>query len=144
MSHNIICLIEPLAIRSSYYLRCYSQAQSILDKLNLPNLKIMVDSYHMQMLNGNLTKIVNELSLKNQIGHVQVSQAPLRDSPMSVGEIDFNYFFDLINKTGYDDYVGLEYNGKLNLDDLNKSNLNAALFKIATSDESFDWLNKFK
>ena len=108
--HNITCVIEPLSIRKSYYLRCYSQAKSILEQLDQPNLKILVDSYHMQMLNGNLTTIVNEL--REQTGHVQISQAPLRDCPANVGEINFDYFLDLIAKSGYSDYVGLEYNGE--------------------------------
>lgn len=109
--HNITCVIEPLSIRKFYYLRCYSQAKSILEQLNQPNLKILVDSYHMQMLNGNLTTIVNEL--RDQTGHVQISQAPLRDSPVNAGEINFDYFLSLIAKCGYTDYVGLEYNGKV-------------------------------
>lgn len=66
----------------------------------------------MQILNGNLTAIVNEL--RNQTGHVQISQAPLRDSPVNAGEINFEYFLGLIAKSGYSDYVGLEYNGELN------------------------------
>lgn len=107
--HNIICVIEPLSIRKFYYLRCYLQAKSFLEQLNEPNLKILIDSYHMQMLNGNLTTIVNEL--KNETGHVQISQVPLRDSPINTGEINFDYFLNLISK-GYSDYVGLEYNGK--------------------------------
>lgn len=108
---GFVCVIEPLSIRKFYYLRCYSQAKSIVEQLNVPNLKILVDSYHMQMLNGNLTTIVNEV--KNQQGHVQISQAPLRDSPMNNGEINFDYFLSLIAKSGYNDYVGLEYNGNL-------------------------------
>ena len=108
--HNITCVIEPLSIRKFYYLRCYSQAKSILEQLNQPNLNILVDSYHMQMLNGNLTTIVNEL--RSQTGHVQISQAPLRDRPTNVGEINFDYFLGLIAKCGYADFVGLEYNGR--------------------------------
>jgi hydroxypyruvate isomerase len=109
--HNITCVIEPLSIRPSYYLRCYLQASKILEKLDQSNLKLLVDSFHLQMLNGNHTSIINELKSKDQIGHVQISQAPLRDSPMNIGEINFDYFLGLVAKSGYEGWIGLEYNG---------------------------------
>lgn len=87
------------------------QAKSIVEQLNISNLKILLDSYHIQMLNGNLTTIINEI--KDQIGHVQISQVPLRDSPENQGEINFDYFLNLIAKSGYNDYIGLEYNGMI-------------------------------
>ena len=104
----------------------------------------------MQKLNGNLTTIVDEV--KHLTGHVQVSQVgvcvssrqclysnlqitfliklflffqvPLRDCPSNFGEINFDYFLHLIAKSGYNGFVGLEYN--------------------ATKEESsFDWLKKY-
>ena len=154
--HNLVCVIEPLSIRKAYYLRCYSQAKSILEQLDQPNLKILIDSYHMQMLNGNLTTIVSEL--REQTGHVQISQAPLRDCPANTGEINFDYFLGLIAKSGYRDYVGLEYNGELAASMvaiflllfcllfclLSWNGLFSFLFSPATSDEQFNWLDRFE
>ena len=42
------------------------------------------------------------------IGHVQVSQVPLRDCPVGDGEINHNFILKKINEV-YKDYIGLEY-----------------------------------
>ena len=54
--HGITCLIEPLATRKDYYLRSYDLAMDIVTKLKRPNLMIMLDTFHLQMLHGNLTE----------------------------------------------------------------------------------------
>lgn len=57
--HGITCLIEPLATRKSYYLRSYALAKEIVEELKRPNLKIMLDTFHLQMLHGNLTENID-------------------------------------------------------------------------------------
>lgn len=44
-----------------------------------------------------------------KIGHIQVAQVPDRHEPDTPGEINYEYVFSLIEKVGYDDYIGLEY-----------------------------------
>ena len=53
-----MCLIEPLSTRNNYYLRSYSTAIDIIKSSQLDNLKIMLDSFHLQRLHGNLTERV--------------------------------------------------------------------------------------
>lgn len=103
---NITCVIEPLSIRDNYYLRSYTDAYHIVKTLGQPNLKILLDIYHMQRLDGNLT--ANIEAIKDEIGHVQISQVPLRDSPANEGEINYRYVLKLLAKV-YKGYVGLEY-----------------------------------
>ncbi|CAF4384263.1 unnamed protein product, partial [Adineta steineri] len=52
--HRIMCLIEPLSIRLNYYLQSYSMAIDMVKSSKTDNLKIMLDSYHLQRLHGNL------------------------------------------------------------------------------------------
>lgn len=118
---GITCVLEPLSIRPNYYLRSYDVAKSLVEKVNRPNLKVMLDTFHLQMLHGNLTSYFEKL--KDVTGHVQVSQAPLRDSPWNSGEINYAYVFKKLSKQ-YDDVIGLEYN--------------------STSQESFSWLENYK
>ncbi|RWS05884.1 hydroxypyruvate isomerase-like protein, partial [Dinothrombium tinctorium] len=113
--HNITCVIEPLSTRPKYYLRSYHQSKDIVNTLNEPNLKVMLDSFHMQKLHGNFTE--NVMALKDVIGHVQISQTPKRDSPMNPGEVDHSYILQLISEV-YKDFVGLEYSCQTG-DDLN-------------------------
>ncbi len=42
-------------------------------------------------------------------GHIQIAQAPDRHGPDSDGEINYKYVFSLLEKFGYDGYIGLEY-----------------------------------
>ena len=47
------------------------------------------------------------------VGHVQVSQTPNRNSPMSEdGEVNHRYFLSKLVAPFYQDFVGLEYFGK--------------------------------
>lgn len=41
-----------------------------------------------------------------------MAQVPDRHEPDTAGEIDYMYIFSLLEKEGYDDYVGLEYTPK--------------------------------
>lgn len=45
-------------------------------------------------------------------GHVQIAQVPDRNEPDTPGEIDYQYVLSLLEKEGYEDYVGLEYKPK--------------------------------
>ena len=41
---------------------------------------------------------------------MQIAQVPDRHEPDSAGEIDYSYIFDVLEREGYDGYIGLEYN----------------------------------
>ena len=53
---GVTCVLEPLSIRNNYYLRSYPLAKDIVNQLRRPNVKVMLDSYHLQRLHGNLTE----------------------------------------------------------------------------------------
>ncbi|XP_067893005.1 putative hydroxypyruvate isomerase isoform X3 [Heterodontus francisci] len=76
------------------------------------------DLFHWQIMDGNLTQnIANYFSL---IGHVQIAQVPNRNEPDSPGEISYSYIFNLLEKLGYQGYIGCEYTPKGNtVDGLN-------------------------
>ncbi|CAF5034286.1 unnamed protein product, partial [Rotaria socialis] len=76
-----MCLIEPISTRLNYYLRSYSTAIDIVKSSKADNLKVMLDSFHLQRLHGNLTERVQEMI--PFVGHVQISQTPKRNCPMS-------------------------------------------------------------
>lgn len=61
--HKIMCLVEPLSTRPNYYLRSYSTAMDIVRSSPTENLKVMLDSLHLQRLHGNLTERVKVIQL---------------------------------------------------------------------------------
>ena len=65
--HGILCLIEPLSTRANYYLRSYSTAVDIVKSSNMDNLKVMLDSFHLQRLHGNLTERVQVIHLLGRL-----------------------------------------------------------------------------
>ncbi|XP_067893003.1 putative hydroxypyruvate isomerase isoform X2 [Heterodontus francisci] len=118
---GILGLIEPINTRITdpcYFLNTPQQAARILQQVDRPNLKLQLDLFHWQIMDGNLTQnIANYFSL---IGHVQIAQVPNRNEPDSPGEISYSYIFNLLEKLGYQGYIGCEYTPKGNtVDGLN-------------------------
>ncbi|XP_078264437.1 putative hydroxypyruvate isomerase isoform X2 [Rhinoraja longicauda] len=87
-------------------------AVKILQQVDRPNLKLQLDLFHWQIMDGNLTQnITNYFPL---IGHVQIAQVPNRNEPDTPGEINYSYIFKLLETLGYQGYIGCEYTPKGN------------------------------
>lgn len=107
---GITGLIEPINTRITdprYFLDSPHHAAAILERVGKPNIKLQMDVFHWQIMDGNLTQnITKYLPL---IGHVQIAQVPGRNEPDSAGELHYRYLFDTLEKHGYQGYVGCEY-----------------------------------
>jgi len=106
--YNIDLLLEPINNISmpGYYLNFQSEAMDVIHELLIPNIKLQMDIYHVQMMEGNIeSKLIKNFS---HIGHIQIAGAPHRHEP-STGEIHYPYLFDLIDTLGYEGVVGCEY-----------------------------------
>ncbi|XP_061538932.1 putative hydroxypyruvate isomerase isoform X3 [Phycodurus eques] len=103
-------LIEPINTRltdARYFLSSPHHAAAILRKVAKENIKLQMDVFHWQIMDGNLThNIQRYLPL---LGHVQVAQVPGRNEPDSAGEINYDYVFSTLERLGYRGYVGCEY-----------------------------------
>ncbi|KDR18001.1 putative hydroxypyruvate isomerase isoform X2 [Zootermopsis nevadensis] len=106
---NILGLIEPINPYSvpNYYMNSFHKGLEVVKKVNSSNLKLMLDIFHLQQLHGNLTHNIKELL--PYVGHIQIAQVPDRNEPNTSGEIDYRYVFSLLEKLGYDGWIGLEY-----------------------------------
>jgi hydroxypyruvate isomerase len=82
------------------------QAVDIIQELLLPNLKLMMDFFHAQIMEGNL----ENLFIQNQahIGHIQIAGPPHRHEP-DHGEVNYQYLLPLIKSLGYQGLIGCEY-----------------------------------
>jgi hydroxypyruvate isomerase len=77
-----------------------------MEEVNHSNLWLQYDIYHMQIMEGNLTKtILNNL---NRIAHIQLADNPGRHEP-GTGEINFTNLFRSIDEAGYEGWIGCEY-----------------------------------
>ncbi|NWV59403.1 HYI isomerase, partial [Malurus elegans] len=107
---DMIGLLEPINSRITdprYYLNTPQQAAAILEKVGRPNLKLQLDLFHCQIMDGNLSSNLEKYF--PLIGHIQIAQVPGRHEPDSPGELNFPYIFELLESLGYAGYVGCEY-----------------------------------
>ena len=101
-------LIEPINTRDvpHYHLSRTDHAAAVLDALGRPELKIMFDCYHMQIMQGHLAATLAELMPK--IGHIQIAAVPDRGEP-DQGEVDYRWLISYLETLPYKGYVGAEY-----------------------------------
>lgn len=78
----------------------------LFQEIGHPNLYLQYDVYHMQIMEGNLTKTI--LSNLDRIGHIQIADVPGRHEP-GTGEINFGNLFNFLDEAGYDGWIGCEY-----------------------------------
>ena len=105
---NVTILIEPLNPRDNprYLLTMQAEAHAIREEIAMANLKVQMDLYHAQVVEGDLTtKIRRWLP---HIGHFQIAGVPGRNEP-NVGELNYEYLFKLIDELKYDGWIGCEY-----------------------------------
>ncbi len=89
-----------------FYVNNTAQALDLIQEVNEPNLWLQYDIYHMQMMEGNLTKTIRENV--SRIAHIQLGDVPGRHEP-GTGEINFPNLFRFIEEAGYQEWIGLEY-----------------------------------
>lgn len=106
--HSIEILIEPLNRYDApgYFLQTTAQALTLIDAVAQPNLKLMFDCYHVQLMEGDLSHRLTDLL--PHIGHIQFASVPDRGPPDG-GEISYRHIFNLIGELGYDAPLGAEY-----------------------------------
>ncbi len=105
---GIMVLIEPINTRDipGYFLNTQAEAQAIRAAVGAPNLKVQMDLYHAQIVEGDIaTKLRRYLP---HIGHIQIASVPERHEPDD-GELNYPYLFRLLDELGYDGWLGCEY-----------------------------------
>jgi len=106
--HDITILIEPLNHHDApgYFLQTSAQAKTIIEEVGADNLKLMFDCYHLQIMEGDISRRL--AALMPIIGHVQIASVPDRAEPES-GELDYGYVFGVLEELGYEEPIGAEY-----------------------------------
>ncbi|MFC2020675.1 hydroxypyruvate isomerase [Chloroflexota bacterium] len=106
---DIRLLVESLNDRDvpGFYLTHTRDALQLLKEVNHTNLQLQYDIYHMQVMEGNLTRTIQD-NLAH-IGHMQLADNPGRHEP-GTGEINYTNLFRFIDEAGYDGWIGCEYN----------------------------------
>ena len=105
---GVVALVEAINTRErpGFFVNTTEQALSVIEEANHPNLALLYDFYHMQIMEGDLALTVKE-NLP-MIKHIQIADNPDRHEP-GTGEINYNFLLKHLDEIGYDGWVGCEY-----------------------------------
>lgn len=106
--HGMTLLIEAINTRDmpGFYLTTQAQSYAVLQEVGAPNLKMQMDCYHMQIMEGDIAVKLRKYA--PYCGHVQVAGVPERHEP-DIGEVRYSYLFDLLDEIDYSGWIGCEY-----------------------------------
>ncbi|KGJ06348.1 hydroxypyruvate isomerase [Paracoccus halophilus] len=101
-------LIEPLNRHDApgYFLSNADHAAAIIERLGRDNLRLMFDCYHLQIMQGDLTRLLGRMAAIT--GHIQFAGVPDRGPP-DRGEVNYRHIFDHLDSMGWEMPLGAEY-----------------------------------
>lgn len=103
-------LIEPINGRDmpGYFLSRQAEAHAVLRDVGAPNLKVQLDLYHCQIVEGDLTTTLRRDLPTGRVAHLQIAGVPDRHEP-DRGELNVDHLFGVVDELGFDGWIGCEY-----------------------------------
>ena len=103
-------LIEPINTRDipGYFLNRQDEAHAVIAEIGAPRLKVQMDLYHCQIVEGDVAMKLRRYLPGGRVGHLQIAGVPDRHEP-DRGELNYGYLFEVIDELGYDGWIGCEY-----------------------------------
>jgi D-psicose/D-tagatose/L-ribulose 3-epimerase len=107
--NNLVIGIEPLRRQESNIINSAGEAFKLAREVNHPNIKIIVDYYHLRQENED-AEIVR--TARDTIVHLHFANPTGRRWPHSASEdSEYRRFFSLVKETGYKGGLSIEGNG---------------------------------
>ena len=107
-------LIEPINTRDipGFFLNRQDEAHRIVQAIAAPNLKVQMDLYHCQIVEGDVAMKLRQYLPTGRVGHLQIAGVPQRHEP-DLGELHHPYLFEVIDELTavglWNGWVGCEY-----------------------------------
>jgi len=98
--------LNSIVNHKGYWLDSSFVGFNIMKAVDSPNVRLLYDCYHMQIMEGNL--VDNITANIDRIGHFHSAGVPGRNELMG-GETNYKKVISTIDSLGYDRYFGLEY-----------------------------------
>lgn len=94
---NVTLLIEPINTRDipGYILNRQDEAHAVVESVNAPNLKVQMDLYHCQIVEGDVSANLRRYLPTGRVGHLQIAGVPLRHEP-DQGELNYSWIYALL------------------------------------------------
>lgn len=106
--YGVVYYLEPLNTKvdhAGYPLRYVEDVVRLLDEVGSQRVKLLLDIYHVQVEEGNVTQVIRDY--EKIIGYVHVADVPGRHEP-GTGEINYPHVAQTLRDVGYEGTVGLE------------------------------------
>ncbi len=107
-------LIEPINPRDipGFFLNRQDEAHRIVQAIGAANLKVQMDLYHCQIVEGDVAMKLRRYLPTGRVGHLQIAGVPMRHEP-DLGELNHDYLFQVVDEVaaacGWAGWVGCEY-----------------------------------
>jgi len=107
-------LIEPINTRDipRYFLNRQDEAHRIVQAIGSAHLKVQMDLYHCQIVEGDVSMKLRQYLPSGRVGHIQIAGVPERHEP-DIGELNHPYLFAVIDELSaagqWEGWVGCEY-----------------------------------
>ncbi len=103
-------LIEPINTRDipRFFLNRQDHAHEVLAELGAPNLKVQMDLYHCQIVEGDVAMKLRKYLPTGDVSHIQIAGVPERQEP-DIGELNYPYLFSVIDELQFPGWIGCEY-----------------------------------
>lgn len=107
---GLTLVIEPINTRDipGYFLNRQDHAHELVQQVGAPNLKVQMDLYHCQIVEGDVAMKLRKYLPTGHVGHLQIAGVPDRHEP-DLGELHHPYLFKLIDELGWTGHIGCEY-----------------------------------
>lgn len=108
-NYGITLVIEPLNTyvdHKGYYLNRSKPAFDLVREIGSPNIKVLYDIYHMQIMEGNIITTLRDNI--DAVGYIHIADVPGRNEP-GTGEINYKNVFRVLRGIGYQGLVGFEF-----------------------------------
>ncbi|MGX1672693.1 2-oxo-tetronate isomerase [Streptomyces sp. NPDC055400] len=103
-------LIEPINGRDmpGYFLSRQADAHAVVQEVGASNLKVQLDLYHCQIVEGDLTATLRRDLPTGRVAHLQIAGVPDRHEP-DAGELNLRHLMSVVDELGFDGWIGCEY-----------------------------------
>ncbi len=107
-------LVEPINTRDipGFFLNRQDDAHQLLADIGAANVKVQMDLYHCQIVEGDLATKIRQYLPTGRVGHFQIAGVPERHEP-DLGELNYPYLFGVIDEVaqqcGWTGWIGCEY-----------------------------------
>jgi hydroxypyruvate isomerase len=106
--HDLVYHLEPLNTKrdhAGYPLARVEDGVRLIEEVGSPRIKLLLDIYHTQVEEGNVTQVIRDFG--KFVGYVHVADVPGRHEP-GTGEINYPHVARTLRDIVYDGVVGME------------------------------------